>query len=167
MSATWQVANDKQELLEAIEREYTRLVALVDGFAPEERLTPLSGELSLKDIIAHIADWQTYKLSRIRAAQLGEMLPLRVSDGDIDRENAEVYAAHKDRDWADVWQDFTRTHEEMVAEVRSLSESDLFDPARGEAVIGIAGEIAAASIEGDSSNHYWEHANEIEAARAG
>ncbi len=167
MSEIWQGANNKQELLESIWKQYARLVALVEDFSPEEREKPLSGKLSLKDILAHIADWQAYKLHRIRAAKMGEVLPLRVGDGDIDRENAALYEAHKDRDWSDVWQDFARNHEEMLAEVRSLSESELFDPALAEAVVGIPGDTAAHSIEGDSSNHYWEHANEIEARAAG
>lgn len=97
---------------------------------------------------------------------MGETLPLRVPDGDYDRVNAEIYDAHKDRDWYDIWQDFTHTHAEMVAEVRALSESDLFDPARAEAILGIPADTAADMIEGNSSNHYWEHANEIEAALA-
>jgi hypothetical protein len=104
-------------------------------------------------------------LRRIRAAAAGETLPLRVPDDNYDRVNAEIYAAHKDREWVDIWQDFTRVHEEALAEVRVLRESDLFDASRGEAVVGLAGEPAATFIEGNSSNHYWEHANEIEATR--
>jgi hypothetical protein len=165
MSANWQKANDKRELLAQIEHEYARLVALVERFSPEERLQPLVDHLSLKDMIAHITDWESYMLRRIRAAAAGETLPLRVPDDNYDRVNAEIYAAHKDREWVDIWQDFTRVHEEALAEVRVLRESDLFDASRGEAVVGLAGEPAATFIEGNSSNHYWEHANEIEATR--
>lgn len=165
MGAIWQEANDKYELLAQIEAQHVRLVALVNTFSPERRLQPLVDKLTLKDLIAHITDWETYMLHRIRSAQLGETLPLRVPDGDFDRVNAEIYAAHKDRDWADVWQDFTRTYEEVVAELRTLSESDLFDPARAEAVVGIPGDTAASFIVSNSSNHYWEHANEIETRR--
>lgn len=165
MGAVWQVANDKRELLAQIEEEHARLVGLVERFTPEERLQPLFDKLSLKDVLAHITDWETYMLHRIRSAALGETLPLRVPDGNYDRVNAEIYLAHKDRDWADVWLDFTRTFEEVLAEVRTLSESELFDPALAEAVIGIPGDTAGSFIAGNSSNHYWEHANEIEARR--
>lgn len=166
MGDMWQHANDKQQLLDQIASEYARLVALVDRFSDAERVKPLVETNSLKDMLAHITDWETYALRRLRTTAIGESLPLRVPDGDFDRVNAEIYAAHKERDWADVWQDFALTHAEMVAEVRMMSESDLFDPARAEAMLGIPADSAADMIESNSSNHYWEHANEIEAALA-
>ena len=153
MGDMWQHANDKQQLLDQIASEYARLVALVDRFSDAERVKPLVETNSLKDMLAHITDWETYALRRLRTTA-------------IDRVNAEIYAAHKERDWADVWQDFALTHAEMVAEVRMMSESDLFDPARAEAILGIPADSAADMIESNSSNHYWEHANEIEAALA-
>ncbi len=171
MAAIWQDANNKLELLAQIEAEHARFVALIEDFPAEERLLPLFGKMTLKDIVAHVTDWETYMLHRIRSAEMGEVLPLRVPDGDYDRANAEIYELHKDRAWQDVWLDFTRTYEEVVAEVRTLSESDLFDAARADAVIGIPAsgpnDTAAGFIVGNSSNHYWEHANEIEGIRAG
>ena len=171
MGAIWQEANDKPELLAQIEAEHARLVRLIEEFPAEKRLLPLFGKLSLKDIVAHITEWETYALHRIRSAALGEILPLRVPDGNYDRANAEIYAMHKDRVWQDVWLDFTRTYEEVVAEVRTLSEYDLFDADRAGAVVGLPArkpeDTAARFIAGNSSNHYWEHANEIEALRAG
>lgn len=170
MAEEWQNANTKQELLARIKSEHARLVRLVAGFSDDARLQPLSGELSLKDIIAHITDWETNMLLCMRSAAAGETLPPRVPDGNYARMNAEIYASHKERAWDDVWLDFTRTYEEVPAEVSALSESDLFDPARCEAVMGFAAEgentCAADFIASDSANHYWEHANEIEAHAA-
>ena len=166
MAEEWHEATTKQELLDAIAQEYARLVGLVEQFDADKRTVPLVDALSLKDLIAHITDWEDYALKRLRASALGEVLPLRVPDGDFDRVNAEIYATHKDRAWSDIWLDFARTHEETLAEVAALSEDDLFNPDRQQAVTGLpnrAGEAAFGLIEGNSSNHYWEHANEIEA----
>jgi len=97
MGDMWQHANDKQQLLDQIASEYARLVALVDRFSDAERVKPLVETNSLKDMLAHITDWETYALRRLRTTAIGESLPLRVPDGDFDRVNAEIYAAHKER----------------------------------------------------------------------
>lgn len=51
------------------------LVALVDRFSDAERVKPLVETNSLKDMLAHITDWETYTLRRLRTTAIGESLP--------------------------------------------------------------------------------------------
>ncbi len=164
--AAYQEPTSRQELIEQIHAECAALVELIESIPPEERETPLVDELSVKDLLAHITDWQEYMLRRLRATALGETFPLRVPDGNYDRVNAEIYQTHLRRPWDDIWQDFERIYEETIAEIEQLSEEDLFDPQRAEAVTGIPNHRAVDMIVGNTSGHYWEHRLEIESRRA-
>lgn len=153
----------KGELLAQMAEERSALVRLIESLPMAERLTPLVEQLTIKDLVAHITDWEAYILKRIRAAAIGDHLPLRAPDGDWDRVNAEIYIANADRTWEDIWHSFERTSTELRLEVQGLTESDLFDPARAEAVIGIAGDPVVDYVVGNTSGHYREHADDIRA----
>jgi hypothetical protein len=166
MEETFPQPKSKDELIQQIKDEYKALVALVESIPEEERLTPLVEQNSVKDMIAHLWDWQAYMLKRLRLTAIGETLPLRVPDGNYDRVNAGIYNAHRDRPWEDVWGDFRRDVGDVLAEIEALSEDDLFNPARGEALTGIANDRPVVDmIVGNTSEHYWEHAREIRARR--
>ena len=156
----------KSELLAQMAAERHALVRLIESLPMAARLTPLVEQQTIKDLVAHITDWEAYVLKRIRAAVMGEHLPLRVPDGDWDRINAEIYTANADHTWDDIWHDFERTSAELRLEVEGLAESDIFDVERAEAVIGIAGEAVAGYVVGNTSGHYREHADDIRARLA-
>jgi hypothetical protein len=169
----------KDALLAQIRDEYATFVALVEQLSPAQRLEPISGSLSLKDIVAHISDWEAWMLLRMRSASAGEALPPRAVESgaqlapgstpegafvDIDAVNAAIYERFKDADWQTVWNDFQRTHEESLVELEQMSERDLFDPLRVHAVTGLNEGAAVDMILGNTSEHYREHADELRAA---
>jgi len=171
---------NKNELLQQLHSEYNTLVALLERIPLEQKRVPISGSLSVKDILAHIIDWEAWMLRCIRSAAVGEFLPPRSStvtelapddnpdsatDAVIDAINAEIYERYRDADWETIWDEFRRTHEESVVEIEQMSESDLFDPQRAQAVTGRDFSGAAVDfIIGDTSEHYREHAIELRAA---
>lgn len=156
----------KEQLLAQFDSEYAALVALVESVPMPERLTPLVDELSIKDLIAHIQDWQAFVLRRMRLAAAGESLPPRVPDGNYDRVNAEIYAANRDRSWDDIWNEFVQSAATMRAEVERLSDEDLFSAERVKAIMGLPDYRAVDYIVGNTSEHYWEHAQQIRERRA-
>jgi hypothetical protein len=124
------------------------------------------GQQTVKDLLAHMTDWEAYVLERFRMATRGEHLPYRIQEeADLDRVNAQTYAANRDRAWDDVYNDFVRVHNELLAAVRDLQEDDLFDPARGLAVMGGAGRRVVDFVVDNTSAHFTEHAAQIAAWR--
>lgn len=165
----------KAELIAASRAEYDAFVALVEQIPAEKRLLPLVGDLSLKDIVAHMADWERWMLHRLRSAAAGEFLPPRavfegLSSGgelvqaDLDAVNHMIFERFKDADWHVVWHDFVRTHDESLQEIAQLSESDLFDPQRAMAVAGLREGTVMEMVAGNVTEHYREHADEVRAA---
>jgi hypothetical protein len=162
----------KEQLLAQINEEYAAFVALAQQVPPERRSEPISGALSLKDIVAHICDWENWMLLRMRSASAGETLAPRSGDQgetgapgtDIDSVNAAIFERYQDADWETVWADLERTHEESLRELADLSESDLFDPARVKAVTGLDDGAAYMLVVSNTSDHYREHADELRAA---
>lgn len=161
----------REELLAQMRDEYNAFVALVEQVPPERRATPISGMLSVKDIVAHITFWEADMLRRLRAAALGEVPPEATDAfgepaagaGPYDAVNADAWERFKDADWETVWDDLVRTHEECLAEVEQMSEADLFDPARARQVTGRPDRVVVRLITGETSGHLREHADELRA----
>lgn len=162
----------KEETLAQIRSEFAAFVELVEQLPAAARLQPIAGTLTVKDIVAHITDWEAWMLLRIRSAAVGEYLPSRdtlITQADpsvsgIDALNAEIYARYKDAEWETVWEDLLRTHEESLVELDLLTDKDLFDPTRSRQVTGIEGEPAIELVFGNTAEHYREHADELRAA---
>lgn len=165
----------KDELLAQIKSEFADFVALVEQIPADQRTTPIAGDLTVKDIVAHITDWEAWMLLRLRSAAVGEYLPARVAAAapdagadapasEIDSINAQIYELYKDADWHTVWEDLLRTHEESMAELELLSDKDLFDPNRSLQVAGFEGEAVFGLVCGNTSEHYREHSDELRAA---
>lgn len=157
----------KAELLQAIDEGYDALERAIAGLEPAQRsATQVVEQQTVKDLLAHITDWEKYVLERFRNAAQGVNLPYRIQeDADLDRINAQVYAANRDRAWDDVYNDFVRVHNEVAAAVRDLREDDLFDPARGLPVMGGAGRRVVDFVVDNTSAHFAEHAAQIAAWR--
>ncbi len=165
----------KDELLAQIKSEFADFVALVEQIPADQRTTPIAGDLTVKDIVAHITDWEAWMLLRLRSAAVGEYLPPRVAPesagaggdatvNDINSVNAQIYERYKDADWHTVWEDLLRTHEESMVELELLGEKDLFDPGRSLQVAGFEGEAVVGLVYGNTSEHYREHSDELRAA---
>lgn len=164
------VPTTKDELLQQISDEYAALVQLIERIPAERRLEPVAGDLSVKDIVAHITDWEAWMLLRIRSAAAGEALAPRMvesSEGmvtDIDGINAAIAERYKDVDWQTVWEDFLRTHEDASGELEQMSERDMFDPLRVREVTGLTEGTGVDLIVSNTSEHYREHFEELSAA---
>ncbi|MGL4647848.1 MAG: ClbS/DfsB family four-helix bundle protein [Caldilineaceae bacterium] len=164
------IPTTKEEVLAQIHDEFNAFVALVEQIPDDRRLTPIAGSLSVKDIVAHISDWEAWMLMRIRSAAAGDMLPPRTMEGihgavtDIDGINAAVAERFKDAEWETVWDDLLRTHEESLMELAQMGERDLFDPLRVREVTGLSEGTGLELVIGNTSEHYREHSDELRAA---
>ena len=153
----------KQELIARIEQEWAKLQASLDGLTEEQMHAPVGvGEWSIKDILAHIAAWQSRLITAMFKAERGFTPDTTEGGAIVDRLNEQWYREMKDRPFEQVWDDLDSSYHQLLKRIESWSDRDLFDPKR---FAWMRGDPFATYIAGDSYEHYAEHAVHIEAWR--
>jgi tetratricopeptide (TPR) repeat protein len=114
----------KQRLLATVaasrEREH-ELVALCDDSPPAE-----PGLWTVKDHIAHLTAWRLYAAAVLDSVRNGTTAP-PVGDSD-DNENAQIYAATKDKSADDVKAEARSSFDALEAAIEACSEADFTKP---------------------------------------
>jgi len=120
----------KTELLKAIQLERTALDNTLALLATRQMTQPgvTRGGWSVKDILAHLAEWQQMNLDWHAAGLRGEKPELPApgfSWRELPRLNRMIYRKHRRRSLRAVLHDFHANHDRIVTLVKSLSDSDL------------------------------------------
>jgi hypothetical protein len=154
----------KDQLIHAIESQRARLDGILARLSPDDMVIPGAiGEWSVKDTLAHIADWEQRFLGWYRAQMRGET-PAVPGPGltwrDLDALNQAIHERHRDRALDDVWDEYRRSYAEMRAAIGAIPAEDLI-------VTGIYPWIGADHtlsdfIAGNSSEHYAQHRADLE-----
>ena len=117
---------NKSELLQWLQEEYQRWEALLEQIDPTHMDQPgVSGHWSMKDIVAHLTGWQPWLISRIQAAQRGEVEPLppwpaeMQTDDDI---NAWIYESYHKSSVQEVLDETYQVHQQLLAVIESLPD---------------------------------------------
>jgi hypothetical protein len=156
----------KAELLDGTRAEHARLEAALAEISEEAMLQPgVVGEWSIKDMLAHISDWEQRFLRWYRAGQRGE-IPERPEPGltwnDLDLLNQRIYEKHHARSLPDVRAAFDASYRELISAVEAMSEPELFTVGHfawtGDYPLLIA-------LRANADQHYAEHTDQIEAWR--
>jgi len=163
----------KAELLQRINQSWQALDAVVRSLSDAQLASPGPEEWSIKDHLTHLMAWENSMvyLLRGRARHLGlgvdEALYLR---GDDDEINAAIQQKHRDRTLAEVLTQWRSVHQQMLAALARLSDSDLgktysqFLPDEpGED----SGEAVLSRISGNTYEHFDEHRAYIQSVAAG
>lgn len=133
--------------VERVEASWAELIAAIDGI-PEERLSEpgVAGGWSVKDVLAHVAYWEGRAIGEVERALTGEPAP---PDGgqDVESVNQGIYAERAGWTVAQMLDEFHGTHERFMAALRQFPSID------------------PDLIEGDTFEHYDEHAANIRAWR--
>ena len=92
---------NKSEYLQWLQAEHQQWQALLDQIGPGRMEQPgVAGDWSMKDVVAHLAGWQSYMTARLQAAQRGEAEPPPPWPAHLqadDEVNAWLYAANRGR----------------------------------------------------------------------
>ena len=120
----------RKDLLREIQHERAALDATLEGLSPRQMTSPgvTRGGWSVKDILAHLAEWQRMNLDWYAAGLRGEK-PAIPAPGytlrDLPQLNAMICRKHHRRSLRDVLSDYKSYHRRVVALIKSLSDSDL------------------------------------------
>jgi hypothetical protein len=120
----------KIDLLEAADREYRALEAMLAPLTQEQMLDRRGmGGSSVKDVLAHLVEWQQMVLGWYRAG-LNDETPEMPAPGfkwnQTPQLNQAIHEKHRDRPLEEVVESFERSHRETVSAVEGLSDAELF-----------------------------------------
>lgn len=124
------VISTKEDLLEAIKESHASLEKKFSRLGPSQMIWAGSMDhWSVKDILAHLVDWEQRLISWYNAGLRGE-IPETPAPGmtwhDLPELNRVGYELHKDRSLEDVLQDFERSYGEVLTLVHSMEEAEIF-----------------------------------------
>jgi hypothetical protein len=122
----------KQEIYDAIEFERAKLVKSIEDLTDAQMVIPGACEAwSVKDILAHLVDWEQRGLRWYRAGLRGEV-PKTPDENynwqQLPALNNEIYERYKDLSLEEVRKLFADSFEEMMTAIDGMSEEELFTP---------------------------------------
>lgn len=158
------MSGPKTELLDAMASQRARLDGALSRISPADMLIPGAvGEWSVKDVLAHIFDWEQRFLGWYRQQLRGET-PIVPGPGltwrDLDALNQNIYERHRDRALDDVKDEYRRSYAEIRAVVGAIPAEDLTVPG----IYSWIGSDHTLSdfIAGNTSEHYAQHGDDLE-----
>src|SRR5659263_370805 len=109
---------NKQELLDEAEKEYEALKKQLAEFTPEEMVRPgVIGVWSIKDILAHLLEWQRMYMGWYEAGLRGEK-PATPAKGynwsELPALNQDIYERYKDAKLDNVRNQLETSHRHML-----------------------------------------------------
>lgn len=146
---------DKEGILTRIQTERRRLEKNLENLTNQEMVLPgVIGEWSVKDILAHLIDWEQRFLSWYQAGLRGEVPQTPAPGlnwGELDKLNQMIYEKHKDRTLASVRDEFNASYQQVLRTVSDIPEADIFPVGR----FAWTGKGNLASyILANTANHY-------------
>ena len=156
---------DKASLLGDISATHEALAAAANGLDDAALGAPAPGMAgwTRKDVLAHVEWWTDHSARIVAALVAGETPYERGGPWSLDGQNARILADNRDRAAADVRRGEAEAFARLVAAVESASEDELFTVGRFTWLE--SDEPLAATVAGDSSDHYREHLAQLEAPR--
>jgi uncharacterized protein (TIGR03083 family) len=147
----------KDDLIARIKAERARLLATLDGLGDADLIRPgQNGDLSVKDTLAHIAEWEQTFLGWYRAGQRAELPDF--DPAEVDRFNRAIYEKHRDRTLADVRAWLEESYQTVLAAIDAMTAEEIFTAGR---YVWTGSEPLLVYLRANTDEHYAEHADEI------
>jgi uncharacterized protein (TIGR03083 family) len=147
----------KNALLDAIEIERSALEALLASLSPEQMTEPGTvGEWSVKDVLAHLIEWEQMVLRWHSAGRRGKV-PVTPSEefnwAQLPQLNRQIFEKHHDRPLADVQREFKTSFKKILKTIQGLSNADLFS--HGRFAWTKNNTLGAYFVSNTSSHYHW------------
>ena len=154
----------RQELLKILVRERLHWEAVIGKLSDDQYLEQgVDGRLTVKDLLAHIVDWEQRMLHWINESYAG-IVPQRPAPGmtwdDLDRLNEQTYQANKDRELDEVLEASQESYSRSLDLIQNLTDEDLFD---GNRFDWREGDPLWHMVAANTWWHYREHRQQVEA----
>ncbi len=152
----------KAEVLERIQAEWKQFAELLASLTDAQKADPcLPGGWTVKDLLAHLTAWERALGTWIEAANEGRDPGIpRFTDEYVNGINAQVYAENRTRPYADVYEDYLKTHDEfLIPQFRALPD----DPADPRWSVWRDRRPPWLLVEGNTYGHFCEHADALRA----
>jgi len=154
--------NEKEKILMELRDIFNRWQVLLSSLSEEQITAPLlPSNWTVKDIVAHMGAWQQASLARAEAA-LSDSEPKYPEwwqingpdpDEDVDRTNAWIYEANRDKPWPGVYAEWKAQFSRYLELTSQIPEKDLIEPGR---YAWFGNYALSASLMG-SLDHHREH----------
>jgi hypothetical protein len=124
----------KSNIIAGLNIERRRLEQNLATLTPEEMLlSGVVGDWSVKDVLAHLADWEAHMPVWIAAARSGDPVA-EIESGlnwkQFDEFNQRIYLRHRDQPLIDVLAYFRGTHQEFMQMVQDMPEDEMLERGR-------------------------------------
>jgi hypothetical protein len=122
---------NKALIIERLKTERRRLEQNLALLSQEEMLIPgVVGEWSVKDVLAHLADWEEHFTGWVEASRKGGKPDLEpgLTWKEIDIFNQRIFERHRHQTLDEVMDYFHTVHEQFMRFVEGLSEEELLTP---------------------------------------
>ena len=154
----------KDELLDALEDEREKLLETLEGLPEEAMLEAgVTGEWSIKDILAHLNAWEAELIKLLWHVRQGKKpASAQVPDSEVEARERMFYEQSHDRPLERILEDFEGIRNQTIRRVEAFSNKELTDPARYP---WLKGRALWERIAEDSYAHDAEHTPDIRAWR--
>jgi len=153
----------KGELLDRIEGEWRLLQNVMSTIPPERMQIPSSGGWSVKDVLAHIAEWERYmRLHHLQEIPSHDVLGLEFDvykTLDEDGLNAILFERNKDRTVGDVTAGLDGSHAQVMRDLGAMSFEEMIGRT---ATDSREAKPKLVWIAANTYEHYREHREAIE-----
>lgn len=124
--------NSKSQLLEQIDTNYSALQAELEKLPSEEMIeVGIVGDWSIKDVLAHLLEWQQMTCAWYQIGKSGET-PVTPSPNftwrQIPELNQQIYETYKDAPLDDITAQFQASHQATIALIKTIDNDELFTP---------------------------------------
>ena len=124
--------NNKQQLLEQIDTNWNKLQAQIAILSDEEFVEPNTvGEWSVKDVLAHLMEWQRMVMHWYQEGKKG-IMPVTTSEEYTWREipalNQAIYETYRDEELSTIKDGLTQSHQQILAMIEGMSNAEMFTP---------------------------------------
>jgi len=147
----------KAELLTAIERERGALESTLEPLTPEQMVDSTTmGGWSVKDVLAHLVEWEQMALGWYHAG-LRQEAPELPAPGfkwnQTPQLNQMIFEKYRDRPLDEVLRLFDSSHQEILGVIRDLSQEELFTAG----LVAWTGKntLGAYFVSATSSHYLW------------
>jgi uncharacterized protein (TIGR03083 family) len=147
----------KAQLMEDARRERAALEKLLEKLSPEEMVRPGAlGDWSVKDVLAHLIEWEQMVLGWIETGLSGKT-PAMPAEGykwnQLPALNQHIYEKHHDRPLAEILEQFHGSYQQILTSIQGFSEEALFT--RGHYAWAGNNALAAYFKSATASHYLW------------